>query len=70
MKYCPVICGRFCTSVVATGQVGVWRCTQLDFSTSNDSVLEEMASEEQLFQPELHDFFVVEVSNGMFRFLE
>ena len=49
---------------MATGQTGVWRCTQLDFTTSNESVLEDMASEEQPFQPELHDFFVVEISKG------
>ena len=52
------------TSVKASGQIGVWRCTQLDFSTSDETVLEDMASEEESFQPELHDFFVVEVNQG------
>ena len=60
--------------MVATGRIGAWRCTQLDFSTSDETVMEDMASEEQIFQPESHDFYVVEVSNGIFpvkfRFIE
>ena len=50
--------------MIATGQIGVWRCTQLDFATSDQTVLEDMVLEEQIFQPELHDFIVVEVSQG------
>ena len=36
----------------------------MDFTTTNESVLEEMALE-QTFQPELHDFVVVEISRGI-----
>jgi hypothetical protein len=53
------------TMVMATGQMGVWRCTQLDFITMDETVLEDIASEEEPFQPELHDFFVSEVSKGI-----
>ena len=64
VKYCPIICGELSTSVIATGLVGVWRCTQLDFISTDENVLEEMAAEEQVFQPETHEFTVVEIREG------
>lgn len=64
VKYSPVICGEVSTSVIAIGQLGVWRCTQLDFCSSDENVIEEMASEKLLFQPELHSFVVVEIAKG------
>jgi hypothetical protein len=54
-------------SVMATGLIGVWRCTQLDFISTNESALEEMALEEKSFQPEDHDFFVAKISKGMMK---
>ena len=62
VKYCPAICGEMTTSVMATG---VWRCTQLDFTSSDENVLEEMSLEEISFQPENHDFLVAEISKGI-----
>ena len=65
VKYCPVICGEISTLVLVTGQVGVWRTTQLNFITSDDLAIEEMVAEDAPFQPEAHDFMVVEVRKGM-----
>lgn len=49
---------------MAIGQLGVWRCTQLDFTSSDESAMDEMANEDQPFQPELNDFIVMEISRG------
>ena len=42
----------------------MWRCTQLDFTSSDESAIGEMAAEEEPFQPELFDFMVIEISYG------
>ena len=42
----------------------MWRCTQLDFVSTDECIMEEMALEDEPFQPESHDFCVVEVSRG------
>lgn len=53
-------------SVMVVGPIGVWRCTQLDFTSEDKRVMEEMALEEKPFQPEIHDFCVAEVSRGVY----
>lgn len=63
MKYCPLIHDELHTSVVGVGQIGVWRITQLNFIDDN-SVHNEIEAEEQ-FQPELHDFYITEISQGI-----
>lgn len=63
MKYCPLIEGKLDTSTVGVGQIGAWRMTQLDYVSSNEGVLADMKAEDP-FQPELHDFFVTEISRG------
>lgn len=64
VKYSPVICGEISTRVVAIGQLGVWRCTQLDYILGDERAMDDMASEEYPFLPELHDFVVTEISQG------
>ena len=51
-------------SVVAVGLVGVWRATQLDYVSSDDTVIEEMGNEERPFQPEEQNFRVMEILSG------
>lgn len=60
MKYSPVIYGKLDASVVAIGHVEVWRATQLDYVSEDDRVLHDIEMEE-VFQPEVHDFHVVEI---------
>ena len=50
-------------SEVVTGQVWVWRATQLDYVSNEESVLRDLKMEEH-FQPELHDFYVMEISKN------
>lgn len=50
--------------MVGIGLIGVWRTTQLDYVSDDDSVYEDMAQEDQ-FQPETHDFYITEISQGI-----
>ena len=54
-----------CTTVVAIGQIGVWRATQLEYASADNLVLDEMAMEDSAFQPEAHDFIIVEVCQSI-----
>lgn len=49
--------------MVAVGQIGVWRATQLDFVSDDDSILEEILNEDE-FQPEAHQFYITRIFHG------
>lgn len=63
VKYFPQICGKVDASVVAVGQIGVWRASQCDFVSDVDYILHDINKEEE-FQPERHYFHVMEISKG------
>ena len=65
VKYSPLIRDKLDTSVVGVGQIGVWRLTQLDYVSSDDVVHDDIKMEDN-FQPELHDFYVTEISHGSY----
>lgn len=66
VKYCPVVSGQLNASVFAIGIVGVWRTTQLEFDASDELVAQEMENEECQFQPEAHNFHIIEISCGTY----
>ena len=64
VKYSPVICEKLCTQVIAIGQLGVWRAVNMDYSSSDEYIIDEISKGEQLFLPEMESFFVIEIYKG------
>ena len=56
VKYSPVICEKLCTQVIAIGQLGVWRAVNMDYSSSDEYIIDEISKGEQLFLPEMELF--------------
>lgn len=65
MKYSPVICEKLCTQVIAVGRLGVWRAVNMDYSSSDEYIIDEMVKGEQAFLPEMENFFIIEICKGI-----
>lgn len=68
MKYCPVIETELSFSVIAVGQVGVWRIVHLDAFSNNERVHSDIREQDpdQPFQPESH---LIEISKGTYNYV-
>lgn len=64
VKYCPHIGEKLHASIVAVGQIGVWRISQFDLVSSDEAIYCDMKKEDD-FQPESQGFYVVEISQGV-----
>lgn len=60
-----VVGDRLLASVIAVGQIGVWRVVHSDTYSSNEVVCRVLADETEPFQPEHHDFIVLEILTGI-----
>ena len=62
--YCPINSGYLCTSVHAHGLIGVWRVVHVEFSKCDGDILCDLMLETNMFQPEVHGYYLVEISVG------
>ena len=65
VTYSTVVCGHVSTQVIAVGQIGVWRLTHLDYTSSDSDVLEDIAKQDHAFQPEMENFAITEICKGI-----
>ena len=66
MKYGLIVDDKLSTSIVAVGQIGVWRLVQYETVSSDGSIFEQIAEEAEPFLPEQHDFIVIEICKSKF----
>jgi hypothetical protein len=66
VKYGLIIDNKLSTSIVAIGQIGVWRLVQYETISSDGSILEQIAEGAEPFLPEQHDFIVIEIYKSKF----
>lgn len=64
VKHSPVICEKLCTQVIAVGLLGVWRAVNMDFSSSDEYIVDEIVKGEHTFLPEMENFLVIEICIG------
>ena len=56
-----------CTSVLAHGVMGVWRLVNVEYSKRDRDILSDFVLESEMFQPELHGYFLIELSHGKYQ---
>ena len=64
--YLPINTGYLCTSVHTHGLLGVWRLVHVEYSMLDGDILSDLVLESQIFQPEVHDYFLIELSHGKY----
>ena len=62
--YCPINSGYVCTSIIAHGLMGVWRLVHVEYSKPDGDILSDLVLDSQMFQPEVHRYFLIELSHG------
>lgn len=66
MKYGLIVDDKVSTSVLAVGQVGVWRLVQYDTVSSDSRIWEQITEASEPCLPEQHDFVVMEIYKSKF----
>ena len=56
-----------CTSIHAHGLLGSGRLVHVENSKLNGDILSDLMLESQMFQPEVHGYFLIELSHGKHR---
>ena len=67
VTYCPIKLGYVCTSVLAHGVMEVWRLVNVEYSKRDRDILSDFVLESEMFQPELHGYFLIELSHGKYQ---
>ena len=52
------------TQVIAVGQIGVWRLVHMDYTSSDSDITDDIAKQDQTFQPEMEGFVITEICKG------
>ena len=61
-----IVDDKLSTSIIAIGQIGVWRFVQYETISSDGSVLKQINEGAEPFLPEQHDFIVIEMYKSKF----
>ena len=61
--YCPITSGKVIPAITAKGREGIWRLMSCKFHSMHEEILDEMENELSE-QPELQDFFLMELYSG------